>query len=130
MVRHFLYINDEINKVNIYESSIIAIDFSQYPTMLTFHIDWTEGPPIRLQFIDCIELDCDLSPNKDMKIPNLLINLEIQGFIYPKISNVYHAQLNFWGEPKGSIKIRCAGIQIITTSLPITEGGQSYSIYE
>lgn len=130
MAEQFLYINDEIDKVNIYESSIIAIDYSQYPTVLTFHIDWAEGDPILLQFIDCMELDCNLSPNKKMNIPNLLVNLEIQGFIYPKINDIYHAQLNFFGEPKGNIKIKCTSMQIKTTSRPITEGGQSFSIYE
>ena len=130
MAEQFLYINDEIDKVNIYESSIQAIDFSQYPAVLTVHIDWAEGNPIILQFIDCMEFDCDLSPNKKINIPNFLVNLEIQGFLYPKINNIYHVQLNFLGEPKGYIKIRCASIQITTTSRPITEGGQSYSIYE
>ena len=125
------FINEDVEKVNFYESSIMEVNFSQYPIILSLTIDWSEGDPIVMEFQKCKDTKIELTENTALKNTCInCFNLEIHGFIYKKIDDEYIVQLNFCHEPKGFIRIKCDSFRVVTTSEPITNGGQINSIYE
>ena len=127
------FINEDVEKVNFYESSIMEVNFSQYPIILSLTIDWSEGDPIVMEFQNCKDIKIELRENsvlKDTCKIKKCFNLEIHGFLYKKVDDGYTVQLNFCHEPKGFIRIKCDSFRVVTTSEPITNGGQANSIYE
>ncbi len=113
--------NEDTDKVNIFESTIIHVSNDSNHNVI-FIVDWLEGDPIKIIFENVSDIIFDLNHNPSYE-KELIGVLEIRGFSYKKEKGLYLIQFNFDTVLLGKIRVTCKNFSFNLTSLPITSGG-------
>lgn len=118
--------NEETDKVNIYESTIIRMS-NDSDHNIVFVVDWLEGDNIKIVFKDVSDVIYDLKRNSAYE-KEQIGKLEIRGFSYERKDGLYIVQFNFDTELLGVIRITCKSFAFFVPSEPITIGGNDKMI--
>lgn len=125
--KKYVYINEETDKVSIYESCIKEISFNQSETV--FYIDWSQGYGdflVRCSYPESVEYNFTTKTDKPNNI--VLNHLEITDFSYLKDENGYTIQFNFDNYPIGYIRMHCTKFCFESPSLPLCSGENGHRI--
>ena len=120
----YLYRNEETDKINLFESSIIGIRFLENGTNIVFDIDWSEGEkPIHVTCTFCSSIDFNF------RHTDLHIGMpEITGFSYLKKGSRYAVQFDFDFTPMGYIRLDCENFIFEVYSEPLQTGGNNHRV--
>ena len=122
-----LFVNEETDKVNLYESSFISIENDSSLKVTKILVDWCEGDPyLELICENCSDFNLEIA--KDSGYENWSEQLEITGFSYLKTKDGYIVQINFDRVNIGFIQLKCSKFFINAPEEPKTEGGNSHRI--
>ena len=121
------YLNNETDAINLFESHIKKIIFSEDGTA-TFIINWTESyEELKLVCSYCSNYQSCINPFNPFSENRLLLcnGFLITGFSYKKTDNGYTVQFNFDLEYEGFIRFECCDfyIEISDDHTPFQPGG-------
>lgn len=120
-----VYLNEQTDEINLFESLIIDVIFNQKDETITFLVDWTENEtPITVRCHYCSNCIFNICSTDNFVCTGLLIT----GFSYEKIDDYYIVQFNFDLNMKGFIKFKCYGFSFEVPSTPIQTGGNDKRI--
>lgn len=121
------FINEECDKVNLFESAILGISFCNHASKIEFIISWLEGYEN-----EKMTVICDNCSNIDFNFKHIdeqIGELVITGFSYLKKSEMsYWIQFDFDFTPKGYIRLLCSEFSFNISSPPIQIGGNDHRI--
>jgi len=130
MEMHYKYVNEDTDRVNLYESTILSIEKDDNKHEIKFIVDWTEGDPyVIVKCEKCSNLIINLSHNNRYE-KKWIGTLEITGFSYIKKKDVYIVQFDFEHILSGYIRLECHNFIFLTPSKPINIGGNDNLIEE
>ena len=122
-----LFINEETDKVNLYESHLISMESDSSLGVTKFLVDWCEGDPyLELICENCSDFNLEIA--KSPNFEKWCGQLEITGFSYLKTKEGYIVQINFDMVCIGFIQLKCSKFFINTPEDPKQEGGNSHRI--
>ena len=124
-----LFINEETDNVNLYESDFVSIESDSSLRVTKILVDWCEGDPyLELICENCSGFNFEIAKDPDPHYENFCGQLEITGFSYLKTKEGYIVQINFDRVNIGFIQLKCSKFFINTPEEPKTEGGNSHRI--
>lgn len=121
-------INEETDAINLFESKLCGINFSDDGTYLTIIIDWIDGngeeDSEKITFLGkyCSNFQCSFR-TLDCCLHDLSSVFFITGFSYKKLENRYLVQFNFELDVEGYFRFECDEFSIETVGEPLQLGG-------
>ena len=121
-------INEETDAINLFESKLCGINFSDDGTYLTIIIDWIDGngeeDSEKITFLGkyCSNVQFFIR-TLDCYLHCLSSGLLITGFSYKKLEHSYLVQFDFDLEVEGYFRFECDEFSIETVGEPLQPGG-------